>query len=114
MCFPTLAASQQTVRAEKLKRGSCAGCQVKWTRQAVLYEGGEEYGGVQWGGLFADSRGNYYSLKQSRLLVFDSTGKFVRAIGRPGGGPGEFTHILFGVSDRDGYLHLYDQSQKSY
>ncbi len=46
---------------------------------------------LQGGVVGADARGNLYVLDTSakRIAVFDSAGRFVRLMGKPGGGPGE-------------------------
>jgi hypothetical protein len=52
-----------------------------------------------------DSRGRFYATgttREHRFLVFDSTGKFLRSVGRSGKGPGEYLdapNLLFGSGD---------------
>jgi hypothetical protein len=47
-------------------------------------------GGVRW---LSDGRLVVADVASSRLLVFDSAGRFVRALGRRGDGPGEFRSV---------------------
>ncbi len=45
--------------------------------------------------------------RQSEISVFDSTGKFLRTLGREGEGPGEYRSIRhIGVGSR--YIHVFD------
>lgn len=60
----------------------------------------------------ADPQGNIYvdDMSNGRIQVFDPRGAFLRTIGRPGQGPGEFenpTLIRFG--GREGRLHVMDR-----
>ncbi len=62
----------------------------------------------------ADPQGNIYvdDMSNGRVQVFDPQGAFLRTIGRPGQGPGEFenpTLIRFG--GREGRLHVMDRYQ---
>ncbi len=49
------------------------------------------------GWLMVKSGGNYYirDSRQSRILVFDKQGKFLRQIGRQGRGPGEYVRFAY-------------------
>jgi len=63
----------------------------------------------------ADPQGNIYvdDYSNGRVQVFDPQGAFLRTIGRPGQGPGEFenpTLIRFG--GRDGRLHVMDRYRR--
>ena len=47
---------------------------------------------------------------QSEISVFDSTGKFLRTVGRPGEGPGEYRSIShLGVGPR--YIHVFERQE---
>jgi hypothetical protein len=65
--------------------------------------------------IHADPQGNIYvdDMSNGRVQVFDPNGAFLRTIGRPGQGPGEFenpTLIRFG--GREGHLHVMDRYQR--
>ena len=65
--------------------------------------------------IHADPHGNIYidDMSNGRIQVFDPKGIFLRTIGRPGQGPGEFenpTLIRFG--GREGRLHVMDRFQR--
>lgn len=63
----------------------------------------------------ADRNGNLYVLDGAahRIVVFDSTGNFVRAMGREGGAPDEFRMALgFSVST-DGTASLFDLGKRA-
>lgn len=57
-----------------------------------------------------DARDNLYVLDggNHRVLVFDATGKFVRRIGKKGGGPGELLSPVGIAVTRDGYIAVTD------
>jgi len=62
--------------------------------------------------IHADPKGNIYvdDMSNGRIQVFDPQGAYLRTIGRPGQGPGEFenpTLIRFG--GREGRLHVMDR-----
>jgi hypothetical protein len=77
--------------------------EVKLTRRVVLTDAASPAkGGLGW--LVAiDSRKRYYApTSESRLLVFDSTGRFIQSVGRHGRGPGEFLNpfsVIVGAAD---------------
>ena len=48
---------------------------------------------------------------QKRIMVFTTEGKFIRSIGRQGGGPGEFRQ-LFTMDVRDGLIAGFDQARR--
>jgi len=63
----------------------------------------------------ADPRGNIYvdDMSNGRVQVFDPHGAFLRSIGRPGQGPGEFDYpTLIRLGGRDGRLHVMDRFQR--
>lgn len=62
------------------------------------------------GGIAVDRRGHIYIEDDSDMAikVFDQTGKFLRAMGRRGEGPGEFTYIGDMVPLPDGRLLVTD------
>jgi hypothetical protein len=73
----------------------CVGCKVTLVRLATL---GGPKDSILLSGETApvrDSRGRYFhrSFDGFSVLQFDSTGRFIRAIGRQGEGPGEFSRI---------------------
>jgi hypothetical protein len=57
-----------------------------------------------------DARDNLYVLDagNNRVLVFDAKGKFVRRIGKKGGGPGELLSPVGLAITRDGYIAITD------
>ncbi len=48
---------------------------------------------------------------QKKIMVFTTEGKFIRSIGRQGGGPGEFRQ-LFTMDVRDGLIACFDQARR--
>jgi 6-bladed beta-propeller len=64
----------------------------------------------------ADSTGHLFILDPDghRILVFDSTGTFVRRMGGEGGGPGEFTFALAFDVMPDGTSAVFDIGKRSF
>ncbi len=62
------------------------------------------------GDLAADSEGNIYVAdpRQKRVQVFDPRGRYLRSIGKPGEGPGEFSRPGSIRLDSAGHLMIYD------
>src|SRR5690606_17353198 len=75
----------------------------RWTVEEQLRIGAEEGdANLQFGQLVSldlDSEGNIYTLDQmgQRVQVFDASGEYVRTLGRPGSGPGEFSQVASAV-----------------
>lgn len=89
----------------------CAGCRISLVQEVVLGSGGEELGGVGPGPVYRDSRGRFLhsnTFVPSALLVFDGTGRYLRAFGRRGRGPGELTFVRRVVVGKGDTLHLFD------
>jgi hypothetical protein len=63
------------------------------------------------GGFAVDTKGNVYieDASDMAIKVFDQAGKFLRAIGRRGEGPGEFTNLSFMFPLSDGRLLVTDE-----
>jgi hypothetical protein len=63
----------------------------------------------------ADAAGHLYVLDRSakRIVVFDSTGAFVRAMGGPGGGPGEMEFPFAVAVAPDGRAGAYDMTKRA-
>lgn len=58
--------------------------------------------------LVSDSLGRYWITQNGFIKVFDATGKFVRQVGRQGGGPLEFSYPLVVHTDSAGNVHAFD------
>ena len=75
---------------------SCAQCRIALERFAVLGDVDGPGMLVQQARVIADSRRRFYvasPVDPSRVVVFDSGGRYVRALGRAGGGHGEFRDV---------------------
>lgn len=80
--------------------GRCKSCEISLTHVVTL---GDQEGpgrvGLPHPAIVRDSKGSYYVAHAdggqgaNRIWVFDDAGRFVRTIGRPGRGPGEFGGI---------------------
>lgn len=62
------------------------------------------------GMMLRNSRGDRFVLdgKANKLLMFDSSGKFVKYISQAGAGPGEYMGLVSCVLDKKDNLYLYD------
>ena len=96
-----LVATSDTI---KLASVNCARCEITATTVATI---GDSTGPGEIGSnpvLIADARGRFwvsFPASGGALLVFDSTGRFIRQVGRGGAGPGEFRFIgAMAASDR--------------
>lgn len=92
---------------------------LAWTFTPRFSLGGEESGpesfyGIARQSVDTDAQGNLYLLDggNHRVLVFDSTGAFVREHGGEGGGPGELQFPGFVVVSPDGTPGVYDYSRR--
>lgn len=63
-------------------------------------------------GLVVDARGRFYVYDQqdSQIRLYDQYGKFLRNIGRKGGGPGEYQWVIGMSIDNDTVLAIHDLS----
>lgn len=94
---------------------SCEGCTLRLTKVATL---GAPSGlgelGVQ-PTINAAGDGRFYvwdTIEPGKILVYDSTGRYVRAFGREGQGPGEYTRPLHVISRGPDTLQVVDVVQR--
>jgi hypothetical protein len=90
-----------------------------WRFESVRVLGGEDPGPESFyaavpGLVEADAAGNLYVLDSQahRVVVFDSTGAFVRAMGREGGAPDEFRMALGFDVAADGTASIFDLGKR--
>jgi hypothetical protein len=81
--------------------------------EEFIYEETEQAGEIRLfkpGGFAVDTAGNVYieDASDMAIKVFDRAGRFLRAIGRRGEGPGEFTSIRYIFPLPDGRLLVAD------
>ncbi|MGH7658678.1 MAG: 6-bladed beta-propeller, partial [Gemmatimonadales bacterium] len=86
---------------------------AKWTLEQNLFIGGEAEGPESFAdirGLAVDDLGRVYVLDQQmkEVRLFDSSGVFVRSMGREGEGPGEFTYPNGLMLADSGRIWVYD------
>ena len=90
---------------------TCSKCKIQLTRVAVLGQDEGEAAVGPSGIVERDSRGRYYVVHMFapyQVLLFDSTGAFVKAVGREGDGPGEYRMVSSVVIAAGDTLHLFD------
>jgi hypothetical protein len=90
VCVASQSQAQQTVRIPTADVPLSLGARVAFTVGSDDGHEAEAFGSV--GGVTFDAAENLYVLDRvnARVVVFDSTGRFVRMFGRRGRGPGEF------------------------
>lgn len=112
-----------TVAGVPVVRNPAAGIwdsETSWRLEPELKIGGAEASGPavfgQVLGLEVDDRGSMYVLDghASEIRVFDSSGSYVRSIGRSGRGPGEFRAPAGMAMDPNGRLWVVDQGNGRY
>jgi hypothetical protein len=107
-------AAQQTVDLPAQDRMLTAGFEEVFRIGSLNGEEWETFGEI--GGASFDDAGNLYVLDRqaSRLTMVDPEGGFVRTIGQPGEGPGEFRMPLGFSAFRDGRLVVSDLGHRAY
>ena len=90
VCIASETPAQQTIRIPTADVPLSLGARVAFTVGSDDGHEAEAFGSV--GGVTFDAAENLFILDRlnARVVVFDSTGRFVRPIGRRGRGPGEF------------------------
>jgi hypothetical protein len=81
--------------------------------EEFIYEGTDQAGEIclfKPGGFAVDTKGNVYieDASDMAIKVFDQAGKFLRALGRRGEGPGEFSSVGYIIPLPDGRLLVTD------
>ncbi len=96
------------VRTIEVGSSTCTDC-ILLTEAAVL--GDLEGPGYveETSNVIRDGLGNYWVAQNSEIKLFDSTGRFMRTLGRAGGGPGEFGSVGPMFVDADGRTHVFDR-----
>ena len=108
-----VAPQADTIRlAERL----CRTCTVE-ARPLVTLGDGDGFGALGPAGLLTrDSAGRYLLVHQAaaaQLTVFSSEGRYLRTVGRPGGGPGEYRRIWYVAQFSSGIVVYDDFSRRS-
>ena len=109
--YPAIAQSRAS---EVLVAASCQGCTISLRKEATI---GDSLDPVllDWAtNLRRDPRGRFFATVYPghEVLVFDSLGGYVRAIGRRGQGPGEFSganHVRVGP---DGLIYIFETNRR--
>jgi hypothetical protein len=95
---------------------SCAQCKIVLTKAVTLGTPDDPEGPIDpHFFLSRSSDGRYYLGEQSEMnrfvFVYDERGRFERTIGRPGGGPGEFS-VISGVATRGNEVLVWEPGGK--
>ena len=90
---------------------ACADCQVRFDHLVSLGDLSDPATTHYFPTVVVDRSGNFYVAPASSLyevLVYDSSGQFVRAVGRRGRGPGEFSFVRHIAVSPAGDVHTID------
>jgi len=114
LAVPTFGAAQQRVELPARDRMLTDQPARVWAVGTDEGESWEMFANV--GALAFDAQDNLFVLDQgnSRVLVFDRSGKFVRQFGKQGGGPGEFQFPQSLAIARDGSVVVFDGGRRGY
>ncbi|HEY8468942.1 MAG TPA: 6-bladed beta-propeller [Longimicrobiales bacterium] len=113
MLTPATAGAQQTVQGPERDRVLEGGPETLFSIGTMEGESWETFGEVAQ--VAFDARDNLYVLDRGnhRVLVYDAAGRFVRELGRQGGGPGEFQAPLGFAVGRDGTVIVADAAHRN-
>lgn len=95
----------------------CQACTITLTEALRLGRPGDPAGVAMFADVAVDSRGTYAvasPVNPGSILIYDASGRFVRVVGRQGGGPGEFESfpkLRFGPGDS---LHVVEEGTGRY
>lgn len=117
VCMVSTSEIQAQERVVVSSRQHCPRCRVELTRVARLGHPGDprSVGGSVV--VARDSRGRYYvstAFHPGEILVYDSRGKYLRSVGRPGRGPQEFRRIFFMAVSAGDTLHVFDVGNRGH
>jgi hypothetical protein len=113
MLTPAAAGAQQTVQGPGRDRALVGGPEMLFSIGAMEGESWETFGDVAQ--VAFDARDNLYVLDRGnhRVLVYDTAGRFVRQLGKQGGGPGEFQAPIGIAVGRDGTVIVADAAHRN-
>lgn len=110
---PTVSLSAQSVERIDAAKPSCPGCTLTLTKIATLGSVDDPTlpgVGMHATGLAIDSKGQFLvtALGSDQVVLYSPSGKFLRAIGRKGRGPGEFSQAIRSAMDANDSLFVMD------
>ncbi|HEX7088613.1 MAG TPA: 6-bladed beta-propeller [Longimicrobiales bacterium] len=114
MLPPAAAGAQQTVQGPERDRSLQGRPETLFSIGTMEGESWETFGDVAQ--VAFDARDNLYVLDRAnhRVLVYDTAGRFVRQLGRQGGGPGEFQAPIGMAVGRDGTVIVADVAHRNF
>lgn len=108
MMHPSVGDAQARVRIEDVR--TCSACTIRLEELAIIRAPDTARAFDRHTFLAPDSRGGYLvsnGVHAENILLFDSQGRFVRAIGKAGDGPGEFRNIAALVVSAGDTIHAF-------
>lgn len=113
VAFACPLAAQQVIRMPARDQAVRREVRELFSVGAADGEGGDVFGAV--GDVGFDGAENLYVMDRlnARVVVFDSVGRFVRALGRRGGGPGEFSAPQQMAVTREGEVIVSDAGRRA-
>ena len=118
--FAVLTLAPLTVSAQPVTRidgaPQCAACSLQLRKVATLGSKSDPILMSQGVRIARDSKGNFYAApvaEAGRIAIFDSTGRYLRALGKAGTGPGELARISHHTIGKDDTLHVLSDNRYS-
>lgn len=112
--FPILLLASGALAQERVEipsKPSCPNCKITLSRVATLGRVTDPGSVMLHSRLVRDSRGQFYVAPTSNpgeIFVYDARGRYLRSLGRRGGGPGEFEVITELAIARGDTVHVFD------
>lgn len=106
-----MASSAQSI-TEVPEKSSCSACRIELRPATTLGRSTDPVGFGFVSSIAVNSRGEYLvssTTSPGQIALYDSTGRYVRLIGRQGGGPGEFRGELLLRFDPEDSLHILER-----
>ncbi len=106
------AMSGQSQSPQLLQVAECRTCAIQATKTASIGEAGGYELSLRPFGVTRAMDGTVWVLEQGKATptVFNSRGRFLRDVGRSGGGPGEYEQVGNIVPEPDSLMHVLDQA----
>ncbi len=108
----------QGARVHVSERLQCTSCRIQLTREVTLGSDPNSLSPGVWSSVLRNNAGEYYVATlvtdgADHIRHYDATGRFKRAIGRAGQGPGEYRSIVQMVLGRGDSIYVFESTRLS-